>query len=36
MPNMSPKKAEMPTQDPNDRNKNYLEVAMGYTEEVAK
>lgn len=35
MPNMSPKKAEMPTQDPNVRNKNFLEVAMGYTEEVA-
>ena len=35
MPNMSPKKAEMPTQDPNVRNKNFLEVATGYTEEVA-
>ena len=35
MPNMSPKKAPMPTQDPNVRNKNFLEVATGYTEEVA-
>ena len=35
MPNMSPKKAPMPSQDPNVRNKNFLEVATGYTEEVA-
>lgn len=35
MPNMSPKKAPMPTQEPNVRNKNFLEVAIGYTEEVA-
>lgn len=35
MPNMSPKKAEMPTQEPNIRNKNFLEVATGYTQEVA-
>ena len=35
MPNMSPKKAEMPTQDPNVRNKNFFEVATGYTAEVA-
>ena len=34
MPNMSPKKAPMPTQEPNVRNKNFLEVATGYTEEV--
>ena len=27
MPNMSPKKAPMPTQEPNVRNKNFLEVA---------
>lgn len=26
MPNMSPKKAPMPSQDPNVRNKNFLEV----------
>lgn len=35
MPNMSPNKAPMPTQDPNVRNKNFLEVATGYTKEVA-
>ena len=35
MPNMSPKKAPMPTQEPDVRNKNFLEVATGYTEEVA-
>ena len=35
MPNMSPNKAPMPTQEPDIRNKNFLEVAMGYTEEVA-
>lgn len=35
MPNMSPKKAEMPTQDPKVRNKNFLEVATGYSKEVA-
>ena len=35
MPNMSPKKAPMPAQDPNVRNKNFLEVTTGYTAEVA-
>lgn len=35
MPNMSPNKAPMPTQDPNVRNKNFFEVATGYTQEVA-
>ncbi len=35
MPNMSPKKNEMPTQDPKERAKNYLEVAEGYTVEQA-
>ncbi|MEE1218358.1 MAG: NADPH-dependent glutamate synthase [Ruminococcus sp.] len=35
MPNMSPNKAPMPSQDPNVRNKNFLEVATGYTAEVA-
>ncbi len=35
MPNMSPKKAPMPSQKPNVRNKNFLEVALGYTQEVA-
>ena len=35
MPNMSLKKNEMPSQDPNIRNKNFLEVALGYTEDQA-
>ncbi len=35
MPNMSLKKNEMPTQAPNVRNKNFDEVALGYTEEQA-
>ena len=35
MPNMSLKKNEMPSQDPNVRNKNFMEVALGYTEEQA-
>lgn len=35
MPNMSLTKVPMPEQDPNIRNKNFLEVAMGYTEEMA-
>ena len=35
MPNMSLKKNEMPSQDPNIRNKNFLEVALGYTEAQA-
>ena len=33
--NMDPKKAPMPAQDPNVRNKNFLEVCTGYTEETA-
>lgn len=32
---MSPKKNPMPCQEPNVRNKNFLEVTTGYTEEVA-
>lgn len=36
MPNMSPKKNPMPHQDPNVRNKNFQEVALGYTLEQAK
>lgn len=36
MPNMIPKKTEMPTQEPNIRNKNFDEVALGYTDEMAK
>jgi glutamate synthase (NADPH/NADH) small chain len=35
MPNMSLKKNLMPEQCPNERNKNFLEVATGYTEEMA-
>lgn len=35
MPNMSLKKNEMPSQAPDARNKNFLEVALGYTEEQA-
>lgn len=35
MPNMSLKKYEMPAQDPNVRNKNFKEVALGYTAETA-
>ena len=35
MPNMSLTKVPMPEQDPNVRNKNFHEVAMGYTEEMA-
>ncbi|MEE1019268.1 MAG: NADPH-dependent glutamate synthase [Acutalibacteraceae bacterium] len=35
MPNMSLKKNEMPSQPADVRNKNFLEVALGYTEEQA-
>lgn len=35
MPNMSLKKVSMPEQEPNVRNKNFLEVTTGYTEEMA-
>lgn len=35
MPNMSLKKNEMPVQEPSVRNKNFSEVALGYTEEQA-
>lgn len=35
MANMSLKKNEMPTQAPDIRNKNFLEVALGYTREQA-
>ena len=34
-PNMDPKKAPMPAQDPNVRNKNFLEVCTGYSAETA-
>ncbi len=35
MPNMSLKKNEMPSQEPDVRNKNFKEVALGYTPEQA-
>lgn len=36
MPNMSPQKVPMPEQKPEVRNKNFNEVALGYTPEQAK
>ncbi len=35
MPNMTPTKTPMPEQDPNVRNKNFDEVSLGYTNEMA-
>lgn len=35
MPNMSPVKNPIPEQDPNVRNKNFLEVSLGYDEATA-
>lgn len=35
MPNMSPNKTPIPEQDPKVRSRNFEEVAMGYTEEMA-
>ena len=35
MPNMQPNKTPMPEQDPHVRNKNFKEVALGYTDEMA-
>lgn len=35
MPNMRMTKNEMPSQEPDIRNKNFFEVALGYTEEQA-
>ncbi len=35
MPNMSLNKVKMPEQEPQVRNKNFKEVALGYTEEMA-
>ena len=35
MPNMNPKKNPMPSQDPKVRRRNFGEVALGYTEEMA-
>ena len=34
-PNMSPTKVQMPEQEPDVRNKNFKEVALGYTKEMA-
>jgi glutamate synthase (NADPH/NADH) small chain len=34
-PNMAAEKVKMPEQDPNVRNKNFEEVALGYTKEMA-
>ena len=33
--NMDPKKCPMPAQEPDVRNKNFNEVALGYTREMA-
>ena len=33
--NLDPKKCPMPSQDPHVRNKNFQEVALGYTAEMA-
>ena len=35
MPNMNPKKNPMPSQEPDVRNHNFNEVALGYTEEMS-
>ncbi len=35
MPNMNPKKMPMPEQEPDVRNKNFKEVTLGYTAEMA-
>ena len=36
MPNMSNKKVEMPSQEPEIRATNFKEVALGYTKEMAQ
>ncbi len=36
MPNMTPNKTPMPSQDPKVRAHNFLEVSQGYTEEMAQ
>lgn len=36
MPNLSLNKVKMPEQDPNIRNTNFFEVALGYSEEMAR
>ena len=35
MPNMSLKKVPIPEQDPEVRSRNFKEVSLGYTEEMA-
>ena len=35
MPNMAPKKTAIPEQDPNIRSRNFEEVTLGYTDEMA-
>ena len=35
MPNMTMTKTPMPEQEPNVRNKNFKEVSLGYTAEMA-
>ena len=35
MPNMQMTKTPMPEQEPNVRNRNFKEVSLGYTEEMA-
>ena len=35
MPNMTKQKTPMPEQQPDIRNQNFKEVALGYTEEMA-
>ena len=35
MPNMDPQKCPMPSQEPDVRNKNWSEVALGYTKDMA-
>ena len=35
MANLNPEKTQMPVQNPDERNKNFDEVATGYTEEMA-
>ena len=34
--NMTPEKTKMPEQDPDIRNRNFLEVATGYTPQMAQ
>ncbi len=36
MPNMNPKKTPIPEQEPNIRNRNFEEVTLGYTQDMAQ